>query len=95
MAKCPVHVTSLLPPPRITAERRAAERDMLQQASIWADEQTEQTEQSDLDVADKADQEDGFWLPEDSESEADEEYRALGRWLSSWPRRRVLHGEAF
>ena len=83
MAKCPVHVTSLLPPPRITAERRAAERDMLHRAAGIGNptdqtEQTEQTEQTDFDAADRADQEDGFWPPEESK---DEDYGALGQWL--------------
>ena len=70
---------------------------MLQQASIWADEQTEQseqTEQTDLDAADKADEEDGFW-PEESEDGGDEDYGALGQWLNSFESRRVLHSEAF
>ena len=76
MAKCPVHVTSLLPPPRITAERRAAERDMLHRAAG-----IEQAEQTDFDAADRADQEDGFWPPEESK---DEDYGALGQWLESF-----------
>ena len=83
MAKCPVHVTSLLPPPRITTERRAAERDMLHRAAGIGNpteqiEHTKQTEHTHFDIADcRADQEDGFWQPEESKDGEDEDYGAL------------------